>query len=211
MPWVTDNNGEKKYNASLYSKDELPTFHEMYFRFYLTKTFSCDINTTVFDPYWKIPVDKFILVTACNQLNKMIFEDGFDKDLKSVNKEYDDFRFILSDGNLTTKDYTEKFFGGTKTPPPIYTIPLPNGNLSQYITNDHPRIRTDEMTSDKYQLKLMLDGMRTVLPNHEKFTSVLKIMMSNYEDYFNNLQKEVKKLVNEEYGIGCITGKDPAK
>ena len=80
MPWNKDINGDPKYDLSVYAKEELPTWSEVYNEFYKQKMFSYSItdpSQQTIDPYWKIPHMKYIIMTVCNQFNKMIFEDGY--------------------------------------------------------------------------------------------------------------------------------------
>lgn len=63
---------------SLYAKEELPTWNEVYNEWYLNKIWNYNKNDPThqeLDPYWKIPKRKMLIGLICNQFNKMLFED----------------------------------------------------------------------------------------------------------------------------------------
>lgn len=167
MPWKKDVNGEMKYHLSIYSKEELPTWSEVYEEFYLKNQFIYDPNgadALDLDLYWKIPKRKYLLAIVCNQFNKMLFEDGMrDKLLKfirdNLRDDCVDVRFscepiddyeLPDDMNNVKEDYErfvtswkkaidDKFVGRTMAPP-IYTFPLPTGVDNPFVISKHPRI-----------------------------------------------------------------------
>ncbi len=78
MPWVKDENQENVYIPSLYAKEELPTWNEVYNEWYLNKIWDYNRDNhdhQELDPYWKIPKRKMLIGFVCNQFNKMLFED----------------------------------------------------------------------------------------------------------------------------------------
>lgn len=145
MPWIITENGERKYSISIYAKEELPTWGEVYDDFYLKKSFIYDpVEHQELDLYWKIPRRKYLLATVCNQFNKMLFENGIRKDLinflnkKDICRNIEDIRFICETVESYDIEY-EKFLG-SDTAPPIYTFPLPSGLNNPFIISNHPRI-----------------------------------------------------------------------
>lgn len=90
MPWMTDPNGERQYRPSIYAKEELPTWAEVYEEFYRCHRFYYDPSLEdgqMLDQYWRIPRLKVLLATVCNQFNKMLFEDGMRNDaLKFISR-----------------------------------------------------------------------------------------------------------------------------
>lgn len=169
MPWVKDEDGITTYKVSLYAKEELPTWDEVYFGWYngnirrvLTPE-SYDIDEL--DPYWGIPKPLYLTAIVCNQFNKMLFEDGYkDVMLKYINDMKNivaggtavDIRFILEDTvikdfrsldeyNILMNRFMKKFIVGSDLPPQIYTIPLPNGQKNPFIVNDHPRVNITDL------------------------------------------------------------------
>ncbi len=151
MPWTTDQNGERKYKVSIYAKEELPTWDEMYNQFYLEQVFSYDPKNPADqepDIYWKLPRKKVLLAAACNQLNKMIFEDGMYHPLmdfisKNILKDCIDIRFTCEpiDNTTATGEKLKEMWTmiisdrliGTPYPHPIYTFPFPNGHPNPFI------------------------------------------------------------------------------
>lgn len=167
MPWVTDINGDRMYKLSIYAKEELPTWSEVYDLFYTQKQFVFDPNgpeASELDLYWKIQKRKYLLAIVCNQFNKMLFEDGMKKDLMTfihneIRDDCIDVRFtcepiddyeLPEDLSTIQEDY-ERFvtrwkkaiddkFVGTAMPPPIYTFPLPTGESNPFLISKHPRV-----------------------------------------------------------------------
>lgn len=165
MPWITDANGERSYKISAYVKEELPTWSEFYEDWYKNSIWRWDLNTTgILDPYWKIPRQLYLMTIACNQLNKMIFEDGYQaKLLDFISKEIfpnaEDVRFTCQpipsyDPNDSSKVFEEKlakemndrYVGLPTSLPPIYTIPHPDGFPNPFIINkDARRIKVTDL------------------------------------------------------------------
>lgn len=85
MPWIKDSNDEDKYIASQYSRNELPTWNEVYNDWYCKYDaisryeYYAELDPEI-DPYWKIPRKLYLLATICNQFNKMIYEDKIIKE-----------------------------------------------------------------------------------------------------------------------------------
>lgn len=80
MPWKKDDNGERVYVPSVFAKEELPTWAEIYecyskqIDFYGPRLLGH--NTP--DPYWRFSRRQYLIATLTNQLNKMLYEDGTD-------------------------------------------------------------------------------------------------------------------------------------
>lgn len=172
MPWVTDKNGEQQYKLSIYAKEELPTWSEIYDLFYTQKQFVYDPSSSDaedLDLYWKIPKKKYLLAIVCNQFNKMLFEDDMKKDLMTfihneIRDDCIDVRFTcepiddyeLPEDLKTIKEDYERFvtrwkkaiddkFVGTNMAPPIYTFPLPTGATNPFIISKHPRVNVNNI------------------------------------------------------------------
>ena len=169
MPWKENpETKEKDYELSLYAKEELPTWSEVFNDWFNGKHYIYDPNYPShqeLDKYWKIPRKKYLLAIVCNQFNKTLFEDGKkEKLLDFINNETKvgygwtavDVRFVIEglypdnlfpekytvdEYNKITSDRLNEIFvnDGSTTPPPIYTIPLPTGKDNVFIVNGHPR------------------------------------------------------------------------
>lgn len=177
MPWITLNNGEKKYKPSIYTKEELPTWNEIYTDFYkgnINYYHSKSNDQYELDMYWKIPRKKVILVTMCNQLNKLLYEDGkLSKTLDFIHQEIlnnpIDIKFtcdILDTLdkipiahqeylNSSYENYLDRWVEkinklgvGNRNHPPIYTIPLPTGVENPFIINNDTRINVNDIDED---------------------------------------------------------------
>ena len=126
MPWNENKNGERVYNLSLYAKEELPTWGELHELYSRGKYF--------YDP--KDPEDE--------PINKVIFEDHFDYHKcicgEKKRSRVIDLRFILTD---PPEDGLDKWFVDqlfeTSYPPPIITVPMPDGSKNPFIVNNHQR------------------------------------------------------------------------
>lgn len=181
MPWIDNENGERKYVLSIYSKEELPTWSEVYNEWYKKNQFFYDPNLEEHqtrDPYWKIPHLQYLQAVVCNQFNKMLFEDGYREglllDVNTLTRKchkITDIRFALEqtsgdyihrtrDVDIAYEDFNEHQAEMFKhlnmmddsTPPPIYSIPMPKGTKNIFITNNHPRT---DITSIPYTTCVM--------------------------------------------------------
>ena len=218
MPWYNSVTGEHVYSpsdsnqkdelvykASIYAKEELPTWSEIYEEFYLNKCYSCDINKKedqLIDLYWKIPHKTFLISVICNQFNKMIYEDNLkdkiiDKLNHNIDKEIVGIRFKYG----TMEDiyyhiieyshvYQNKVFDNA---PSIYTIPMPNGKPNPFITSKHHRLDVSQIQYPNriypvLQVKsTKLDGYAIYSPNIDTkdFEIIISIMMEQYIEYFS--------------------------
>lgn len=199
MPWISDESGNKSYKLSLYSKEELPTWGEIYELFTKNQYFY-DPNhpdQQEMDLYWNIPHQKYLVGIVYNQLNKMIFEDGFKFERIFEHQTYfddplteiTDMRFLytnpLSDEPLTSMSmmFTESsvkdidklreiFLIDKQSPPPIITIPMPNGEPNPFIVNDYPRVNINDI--DALELYPMIKF------NTKKYKDVIYIIGNSF-------------------------------
>lgn len=206
MPWIKSKMGENVYVASLYSKDELPVFSEIYYYYLKGKYYYDKSTSTKMDPYWNIPVDKYLLMNVCNQLNKMIFEDCYKEKIIGKFTNINDIRFIIVGSDVDPSEFSTKYNAGSDVPPPIYTIQLPTGLKNPFIVIDHPRISNDELNEDHYMMKIMINGIRLISFTDNDFSSIMEIMMEKYIEYYKKLEEDGTSSTNR-----CITGYDPAK
>lgn len=80
MSWITNKDGVKEYKPSIYAKEELPTWDEIFHVWFEKKMFYYHPDNSEHQelaPYWNIPYRKYMILIICNQLNKMLFEDGY--------------------------------------------------------------------------------------------------------------------------------------
>lgn len=179
MPWDKDENGYPVYKVSIYTKEELPTWNEMYNEFYKGEVIFYDPNDPnhqIADLYWKIPHRKYLVSVICNQFNKMIFEDGFKDRLfemvgNQIHAKICDIRFICDGKSILTKpdlyydEYIEKLVSvynvnNDEVAPPIYTIPMPNGQPNPFIVFNNKRVNINEIHE-----KLELYPVISFIPN----------------------------------------------
>lgn len=166
MPWIKNEDGTTIYKVSLYTKEELPTWNEVYNEWYQNV-----YDENILDTYWKIPKQAYLNAIICNQFNKMVFEDGYQDglinfinthklflqmfDVYPVVSKVIDVRFVAEDihdkslaGTTNLLEYHKSFVsfakekykcGDSLTPPPIYT-PFGDGEENIFVVNNHPRI-----------------------------------------------------------------------
>lgn len=137
MPWKTNKTGVKTYSVSIYAKEELPTWGEVYNDWYKAGMPMYNRNDDhEIDPYWRIPKLKLLVTLVCNQFNKMLLEeDGLKNDLLSIiNKR------VLTDDCIATGirfmcevHPTPNTIPLLDTAPVIYTIPLPTKKTNPFI------------------------------------------------------------------------------
>lgn len=135
MPWKIDDNGDNKYIPSIYCKEELPTWSEVYEEFWTGRIFSYSPDISehqTLDSYWQIPRRKVILATVCNQFNKMIIEDGYKEEITKfisdiINKNVNNILF-----NIQLPNYLPSI--------PIYNFPLPTGKPNPFQISKNFRI-----------------------------------------------------------------------
>ena len=214
MPWILDENGEKAYKPSIYTKEELPTWSEMYEEFYKKEIYAyIEENDKDIDPYWNIPRNKVLLSQACNQLNKMLFEDGL---RETLIKQFDliDVRFLLctEDGTLGNE-----LIIGTDKISPIYTIPLPTKKPNPFIVGEETRINIADIEGDIYLAYVVVkDEDFDFYYGFEKiFQEAIENILHEMEEYFNGerpgWKDENGKLVGcSQCDRSCKTGFDPA-
>lgn len=191
MPWVKNKDGSKNYVPSAYTKEELPTWNELYNEFYKNQYYvyaHLDRDHLKRDPYWKIPHMKYLLAVVCNQLNKMLFEDGMEKDvveyaniLMGPGIEYIAFYIELDDHTAPS------WMIGSDVIPPIYTIPFPNGEPNPFAISNVERINIAEIKGhDMYLMpKIGFSDVSSMAPiDLEKFNKILDFMMKNVKKYF---------------------------
>lgn len=235
MPWIRNINNEKVYKPSIYTKEELPTWSEVYEEFYLKKYYDKTVikkNRKLFeeiDIYWKIPHYNFLLATVCNQFNKSLFEDEslpqVIKELLSTKRfeEIDniiDIKFVCHPIDDTQKMIEETYLG-LCCAPPIYTIPLPNGNENPFIS-DYTRINIKDI-QEELEFHILIycrieDNFTAydIDVESDLFNEVMDVMISKYCEYFegddipgwkNQHRKVDKSTYTHER---CLAGYDPA-
>lgn len=159
MAWIVSDSGEKVYKASAYAKEELPTWQELYDWYMLEdKVYNPEYDKDDLDPYWRIPKKEFMIITICNQLNKMLFEDGYRMKIINMINDYMgsdkiqfcDVKFDISkffDFDNYENIPINVFNGYFTSLPLIYSIPLPTGKLNPFINPLYKRIAINKMNT----------------------------------------------------------------
>jgi hypothetical protein len=161
--------------TSRWSKEDLPTWSQFMNEFYLKKIYFYDVrDTPERDPYWLINKRQLILALACNQLNKMIIEDGLCKN--------ELLRFFITTHVIDHN--VEMIKKGM-----IYTLDMPNGDTNPSITNweDRSFISNLPRKGEMMCYDFRFEGND---PDHPynyfpmRWSTVERIIM-NMIDYFN--------------------------
>lgn len=213
MPWTTNEHGERVYKVSAFTKEDLPTWAELYDEWYgnrVTNFSRADPDQKV-NQYWGIPQNQFLLVTACNQLNKMIFEDGKREDLlkfisDTIMADAFDVRFTCEplpvfdemEGNDAFESswatFTNNLNCVLNTLPPIYTIPHPKGLPNPFIDEKWSRINCTDR--DVMVLRPVVMFKRTESAHYlyapsgdeavqaDDFWNIIGFLMKDVIDYF---------------------------
>lgn len=221
MPWIIDKNGDKRYKASIYAKEELPTWNEIYDWFKNNIGYNPKDETHQdLDPYWGIPYRKYLQAIICNQFNKMLFEDGMEKELVIFIKDkyYSDkndfirpkrVEFIIDEFDVDLYNKLTSVNPDDRGIPTIYTIPLPTGEKNPFILTDHPRVdinifnefliptpliflEGEMITKDK-----KLHGLCNIVPNSKNPNTDQSKM---YKDIISFILKEVSLYFSEPIG-----------
>lgn len=215
MPWITNADGDREYVLSAYTKDDLPTWYEVYDEWYKKQQFFYDPEMDYpADPYWGIPHRKYLIATVCNQFNKMLFEDGVREPLLKFFNNYvktggtvSDIRFViesdmsylrmhvselnesLDNYNNHIMDLYKKYNVGKDEAPPIYTLTIPGSQKNIFIVNNHPRINVDDINIPICVMPAVKVSMQPIDGKEAFLWSILdpaKIKMS--EDFNNGHQ-----------------------
>lgn len=215
MPWIKDENSEDVYEPSVYTKEDLPTWGELYCEFLMNYGYTyIAAKDTEIDPYWKLPRKLVVLAQSCNQLNKMLFEDNL-RNFFKVSRNANDVRFLLcSSKEIFTGD---KSLIGTEKISPIYTLPFPNGKENPFAIADVDRIDVSTLEGDIY-LVYVIDyaGERTdyYYGPDNIFQDDLRMLCKEVFKYFEGerpgWKDENGKVINTGETGRCNSGIDPA-
>ena len=207
MPWITDENGEQKYKLSVFAKEELPTWNEIYNDYYKAGNVCSydaeDADDQALDVYWKVPRKKVLLATMCNQLNKMLLEDHklTDPDMTELldmirpANELELLGFTLR-GSVKIDKYSDEDFTLTDDPrKTIYTIPFPNGKENELLPkSDMNRVNVNDISHMELALYISEVGQTEsgdkwhafgeYKPNTEFFKAVIDMLLRDVIMYY---------------------------
>lgn len=182
MPYQTLPDGSLEYVVSRWTKDDLPTWHELYYDFYVPGNYQYTPgHYQLLDPYWKIPRQLYLLATACNQINKILGEDGR---MDEVVSYFSHFYNMRIDSIIFTLEPPDVMF--LFGPVPIYSLPLPNGGKNIFALKDVDcRIDVSSMLKSPIQLKAALftdDGVSQASTDlmGEMITYILQSVISYF-------------------------------
>lgn len=142
MPWVHNKNGIPEYQASIYVKEILPTWSELYDEFYQKKHYTYQVDQdTELDPYWKMPHVRYLLGIVCNQFNMMLYEyhmlPGLIQQIHTLGFDHITnlaaVQFICCPAKfIPVTDIFQKHHLGYEMTPPPYQLQYPNGNENPF-------------------------------------------------------------------------------
>lgn len=197
MPWKIDETGKKKYEISIYDKECLPTWDEIYNKFYKNQIFKYDPDNQehqiLQDVYWKRPSRKLLLAWTCNQLNKMIFEDGIDV-VEFINNKYgvsfDKLHFIIIEDSLIKEgailpecivDLID-----LKGPPKIYSCKIPSTNQYSVFQTKHPQINIDDLIGHVRIVAAASTDVGISIPTYDELLDIINFILKDIINYFEN-------------------------
>ena len=250
MPWEINEVGERVYVPSIFINDELPSFSEMFdwFNLYFIETkligtqegyelFTEVSKDLLLDhPYWNMSNRLCQLVMACNQLNKMILENGFDKEIgcdtpihfvlmymvKDLDDPIETHLYYLSNNPVNEVNLVKPITEDKK--PPIYTLEHPSGKISPFISDMGIRtLITRNMAKHLIEKHAFVNiYMRSGKPIGEDFINDNRYGFDNlypfFSDTFHDVVAELYKPYKEYYSKHkdaaknnrCVSGFDPA-
>lgn len=198
MPWTTDASGEKKYVVSIYDKDCLPTWEELYKQFYKKRMFNYEPHNRGHnfqnDPYWNRPARKMILAWACNQLNKMVFEDGVDV-IQFLRYKYgtsfEKVHFILVNDSIIKEGEREMCdeiinLIQLKCAPPIYSCNIPSTGKPSIFQSNHPHIDIDNLDHPIQIVAVASNDVGLYIHTSEELEEVIRFVLKDVINYFEN-------------------------
>jgi hypothetical protein len=197
MSWKKGRSGERVYVASIYDKDCLPTWDEIYNKFYKQQMFRYDPNNSdhklSLDAYWNRPYRKMILGWMCNQLNKLIFEDGIDAVQFLRNKHGVPFHrvyFVLAEEDPSQEDAIfmdnmDHYFQ-LETAPEIYSCKIPSTNEYSVFSSEHPHVNIDELDGPIRIIALTSNKMGISMGSTEQFWELVTFVLKDVINYFEN-------------------------
>ena len=210
MPWTTDQNGDAIYEPSIYAKEELPTWNEIYNEFYKKEYYRDrsidpeDQRWNEIDPYWNIPRYKYLLGTVCNQFNKMLFEDGYR--IKIMDKLAEQGILVYDTGDSAIVDIIftcDPFTGDDDLPhydslnkaPTIYTIPHPKGVVNPFWS-EYPRVGITRYT-EPLVFRAVLDIDTGYEITDERFQGKTETIYDVYEYSYPDIFDAIMKIMLE--------------
>jgi len=211
MPW-SEVDGRKRYVPSVYAKEELPTWNEVYNEFLKDGIFDYDPENPdhqSLDPYWKIPRRRVLIAIICNQFNKMMYED------KSASILYERLKCIIGQrvpiGAISRMAFVLSNSAHINIPedlndyelPPIYTIPLPTGDENPFILPTNKKIiRLDVSEMEcPLQLHFLVQTIALSGPPDNNFMVAINPDINEFYDIIDSITKEIRSYF-EGPGIG---------
>lgn len=211
MPWYQDQNGELVYQLSCYTKEDLPTWNEIYRVFYKRKIteYFPGVDTDE-DPYWKLPLNMVIIAMMANQFNKMLVEDDKMESLinylhekfegakrithvywilfQNMEEEVTNTATALTDiaacSRAMLPTILTEYEG--KQYPVIYELPQPDGKENPFIVNDHPRTNVKLMDGTLMLIPVYAteDDKAIDVPYDDYLQACMDFMIAPMREYF---------------------------
>ena len=233
MPWTKNENGEDVYKPSIFIKEELPTWNELYNEFYVKRNFSASQRDPE-DPYWGIPHTLYLLATVCNQLNKMLWEDDKMKEVVELANELMCTRLNLMDEVISVSFVLNELqFNCVNinkhldNDGSIYIYTFKKLADNPFITNKVRRIVVDDKDCvdirlvaytrhESYNFSLDSSKYVTVMGQHcfidrePVSIAILESMLVQCKEYFSGDRVGWKDIESDRTPTKCEAGVDPA-
>lgn len=186
MPWIKDCNGNDKYIVSTYAKEELPTWQEMY-NWLQKKEYIHDPSVDDYiEPYWNIPHRLYTIAIVCNELNKMIFEDGKQNSfLELLNNKQEEIDYTIIDARwiITNELYDDII------------------KLVKMINNNNSTIYADHEFITKNKLFMQMIGFNDMSTPPPIYTISLPSRKENPFIINNHKRINVTSLIDKRCGL----------
>lgn len=218
MPWLLSEDNSLRYELSAYVKEELPTWEEIWYDFYMGKCFNYDPNIDAHktnDMYWKLPRRLYLMAIVCNEINKRLHEDGRLRSvITSVMKDYD---AIINNIYCSLIEDPDTF--KALEHPIIYHITHPKGHKNPFVFSTKNRIDVrDNLCSKKLTFGFIVDtatgtDVITVDTDITRFYILIDQMLLDIKSYFSGDEvgwKDDSGNVIEKPQINLIASNDPA-
>lgn len=234
MPWVKNENREDVYKPSIFVKEDLPTWNEFYYEFCINmsscRRYDSDNEYDEEDKYWIIPRRLYLLATACNQLNKMLWEDGMmdkviDYIYKVFNMKVDWISFILiedkdivydeeghicisSDSIYETigrEKFIESFIGDRE----VYFMDKSIKRFDITRCQQASMVIKASKSLDYGDATFYIDDIDLYDDKIFYMNSIIDFMVQDIKKYFEN-GIGWKDIESSKEHKGCVTGFDPA-
>jgi len=181
-----------------YSKNELPTWNEVYNEFYQEGpiTSSPSSEKDPIDVYYKIPRSHVLMGMICNQFNKMIEEDGYREQVLDILRESMVGELFNCIFQLIPQAMHHKYFHCTNN---IYTFTT---KKDIFAISDRSRKYVNDVSNNGLEMYMIVitkfGGQSVPSPEYYsydsyEFNAVMEILMRPFIEYFTKPKEKQER------------------